>query len=218
MARAGRFLLFAPPQPPLALRGSVVIGRGVACGLTLPSPAASRQHAEIFPSGRAWSIRDLASTNGTFVNGEPLSAPRPLVPGDVIRIGDQSITFCRLEMGASGPGEERTIVAPSLPVEQLRGDLAQIPPAGLLQMLELERTSGRLEIESDEGKATLWLRDGAPIHAETDASHGFEAALEIALRSSGRFVLVPDPEAPEHSIDVSMMEVVLEASRRLDEG
>lgn len=196
----------------------MVIGRGASCDLTLPSPAASRRHALVFPRGKGWAIRDLNSTNGTFLNGQTLRSWRGLRPGDVVRIGDQSITFCRLESTAAPAAEERTIVSPSLPVEQLRGDLAQIPPAGLLQMLELERKTGRLEIAGDETKAVLWLREGAPVHAESGSERGLEAALAIAMRGSGGFVLVPDESPPEQTIDVPMMEVVLEASRRLDEA
>lgn len=219
MSQSARYLLFVPPQPPLALAPGtpVVIGRGAACDLTLPSPAASRRHAEIFPRGEGWALRDLDSTNGTRVNDEPVRASRDLAPGDLIRIGELTITFCRLEGEHVNSGEERTIVAPVAPVEQLRGDLAQIPPTGLLQMLELERTSGRLVIESGDGKATLWLEEGAPVHAEHGAERGMEAALSIAMLSSGRFVLIPEGSPPERTIDVAMMEVVLEATRRYDE-
>jgi pSer/pThr/pTyr-binding forkhead associated (FHA) protein len=196
----------------------VVIGRGASCDLTLPSRAASRRHAEVFPRGEGWAVRDLDSTNGTFLNDEPVRAPRDLAPGDVVRIGEETITFCRLEAEDVYSGEERTIVAPAQPIEQLRGDLAQIPPAGLLQMLELERKTGRLEIDSDEGKATLWLRDGAPVHAESGDEHGLEAACAIAMLGSGRFVLIPDDPPMDQTIDVAMIEVVLEATRRIDEG
>ncbi len=196
----------------------MVIGRGACCDLTLPSPAASRRHAEVFPRGEGWAVRDLDSTNGTFLNDEPVRASRDLSPGDVLRVGELTITFCRLEREDTYAGEERTIVAPAHPIEQLRGDFAQIPPAGLLQMLELERKTGRLEIDSDEGKATLWLRDGAPVHAESGGEHGLEAACAIAMRASGRFVLIPGDPPMEPTIDVPMIEVVLEATRLIDEA
>ncbi len=44
-----------------------------------------------------------------------------------------------------------------------------------------------------------------------------EAALAIALLSSGRFVLIPGGPPPERTIEVAMMEVVLEATRLFDE-
>ena len=47
----------------------------------------SRLHAvlEAFPAG--WSVRDMGSRNGTFVNGQKLSGERVLAPGDEVRIG-----------------------------------------------------------------------------------------------------------------------------------
>jgi pSer/pThr/pTyr-binding forkhead associated (FHA) protein len=219
-ARAGRFLLFAPPLPPrpLAEGRTFSIGRALACDLPLSSPAASRRHAEVFPGPGGWGVRDLGSTNGTFLNGERLTAPRALAPGDVIGVGAARITFCHLEAELPGAGgDERTVVA-AAPVEGLRGEFAEIPPVGLLQMLELERKSGLLEVEGEGGRARLWIEEGAPVHAESGGTRGLEAALALAMRRAGRFRLAPDPGPPERSIAIPMTELVLEASRRIDEG
>ena len=48
---------------------------------------ASTRHAAIVKSGTAWVIRDLGSTNGTFVNGEKLGGDRALNDGDTLRFG-----------------------------------------------------------------------------------------------------------------------------------
>ena len=40
-------------------------------------------------------LEDLGSTNGTYLNGEPLGGPQPLHDGDRIRIGDSEFTFER---------------------------------------------------------------------------------------------------------------------------
>ncbi len=56
---------------------------------------ASSRHAEIRSQGQEYSITDLGSTNGTFVNEQQLSPnmPRPLQSGDRVRIGDTTYTF-----------------------------------------------------------------------------------------------------------------------------
>jgi pSer/pThr/pTyr-binding forkhead associated (FHA) protein len=218
-----RFLLVAPPLPPLRLKAGrvFVLGRGLSCDLTLASPAASRRHAELFGREDVWAVRDLGSTNGTFVNDEAVRGERELVPGDEIRIGEQTLHFCHLEAvpDANESGEERTmILAPEQSRPALRGDLAEIPPIGLLQMLELEQKTGVLEVETEAGKARLWMDAGRPIHAESGEQQGLEAALEIAALRSGRFVLAGDPTPPRRSMELPMMEVVLEASRRMDEA
>ncbi len=48
---------------------------------------ASTRHAAIVKAGDGWALRDLGSTNGTFVNGERLTADRPLQDGDTLRFG-----------------------------------------------------------------------------------------------------------------------------------
>ena len=47
----------------------------------------SVRHAAVFRAGGGWVVRDLGSTNGTWVNGEKLKGDRALLPGDVIRLG-----------------------------------------------------------------------------------------------------------------------------------
>ena len=47
----------------------------------------SGRHAALFRQGDAWLLRDLGSTNGTWVNGERLKGDRPLAHNDVIRFG-----------------------------------------------------------------------------------------------------------------------------------
>jgi DNA-binding CsgD family transcriptional regulator len=66
-----------------------VIGRSDTCDLVLLDPAVSRAHAEISCSGDAVTLRDLKSTNGTFVNRGRVKEPARLSSGD-------SVTFARL--------------------------------------------------------------------------------------------------------------------------
>lgn len=49
----------------------------------------SGRHAALFREGGGWVLRDLGSTNGTWVNGERLKGDRVLAPHDVIRFGPQ---------------------------------------------------------------------------------------------------------------------------------
>ncbi|MDP9122061.1 MAG: FHA domain-containing protein, partial [Acidobacteriota bacterium] len=47
----------------------IVVGRSPACDAPLRDPTISRQHAELQGTGSGLEVRDLGSTNGTFVNG-----------------------------------------------------------------------------------------------------------------------------------------------------
>lgn len=65
-----------------------LVGREPGLAVCLSSTNVSRQHAEILHQDGQLLIRDLGSTNGTFLNHEPVSECRPLSPGDVIRFAD----------------------------------------------------------------------------------------------------------------------------------
>lgn len=55
--------------------------------------AVSRMHAALEPYAAGWCVRDLGSSNGTFVNGERVWGERPLRAGDEIRVGETRIVL-----------------------------------------------------------------------------------------------------------------------------
>ena len=73
----------------------LTLGRAPTNHVVIHDDRASRLHAEIIPTPAGWSIRDLASRNGTFLGTSPLDAERLLVPGDTFSIGRLEITFCQ---------------------------------------------------------------------------------------------------------------------------
>jgi adenylate cyclase len=74
--------------------GRTVIGRSRACAVPLSGDReASKEHAAIEPDGGRWRIRDLGSTNGTFVNGRRVREPLVLGDGDEIRVGATRLRF-----------------------------------------------------------------------------------------------------------------------------
>jgi len=75
------------------LDGDLVLGRGERAAIRLEDPFASSQHARVYEQGNTVVIEDLGSTNGTYLNEELLQSPRPLYPGDRLRIGESEFTF-----------------------------------------------------------------------------------------------------------------------------
>ncbi len=70
------------------------IGREKRCDLLIPDHSVSRLQAEITSSGGHHTLHDHGRTQ-TRVNGQPLSRPHQLQPGDVIQIGKYEFTFSR---------------------------------------------------------------------------------------------------------------------------
>ena len=77
------------------LSDGALLGRGDQADIVLEDSFASSRHARLVPHGDVIVLEDLGSTNGTYLNDEPLRGPQPLHPGDRIRIGDSAFTFER---------------------------------------------------------------------------------------------------------------------------
>ena len=77
------------------LSEGALLGRGDQVDIQLEDSFASTSHARLVPQGDVVVLEDLGSTNGTYLNGEPLRGPQPLHVGDRIRIGDSEFTFER---------------------------------------------------------------------------------------------------------------------------
>lgn len=75
---------------PVGLR--TLVGRHPSCDLVIDEPFVSAEHAEIAASGGRWRVRDLGSTNGTFLNGEPVVLA-DMEPGDVVQFGRVTLQF-----------------------------------------------------------------------------------------------------------------------------
>lgn len=67
--------------------GEIILGRDETCQLRFNSTDVSRQHCVLVCAGGGIVVRDLGSSNGTFVNDVPVEGERLLHPGDLLRVG-----------------------------------------------------------------------------------------------------------------------------------
>ncbi len=97
----------------------LTIGRAPDNNLVVNDGKASSHHAEIRPEGQYYSIVDLGSTNGTFINEQQIYSgmPRLLQAGDTIRIGDTrfSLEASPFQKGVSSSDGSTVRATPSSP-------------------------------------------------------------------------------------------------------
>jgi len=74
--------------------GVVMIGRGADCQLILDDDYVSTRHARVVSTPNGIYVEDLGSTNGTYVNGQRITAPTTITLADTVRIGK---TILKLE-------------------------------------------------------------------------------------------------------------------------
>jgi pSer/pThr/pTyr-binding forkhead associated (FHA) protein len=95
--RAGQALQLARP--------AMLIGRGADSDVVLAEQGISRQHARLEQDAQGWTVTDLGTTNGTFVNGRriPSREPVPLQPGDRLQIGSSVLVLQRASQPRQAP-------------------------------------------------------------------------------------------------------------------
>ena len=101
-AEPGRLVVLGSPSGEPAIGASypldavTTVGRDLANTVVVDDPFASSEHALLTYRGRVWYVEDRGSTNGTFVNGMPVSGPTAMGFGDQLQVGE--IRF-RLDRG-----------------------------------------------------------------------------------------------------------------------
>lgn len=71
----------------------VIIGRDLACNCVLENITVSARHARVFFRQGQWWVEDLHSTNGSYLNQEPVSSPTVLTSGDQLRCGQVTLSI-----------------------------------------------------------------------------------------------------------------------------
>lgn len=78
--------VFPASTAPIAVEHGLAIGRADDCRARLDGNGVSRRHAELYRQGPIFAIRDLGSTNGTFLNGKRVQHAA-INPGAILRVG-----------------------------------------------------------------------------------------------------------------------------------
>jgi pSer/pThr/pTyr-binding forkhead associated (FHA) protein len=103
-------LLVARQPPPLTLTNLsatevhsqhyiqpvIILGREPDCDFPMDDQTVSSQHARLSYHQQQWWLEDLASTNGTFLNGDAVTAPVVITHGDELRLGHLGV---KIEIG-----------------------------------------------------------------------------------------------------------------------
>lgn len=102
--------------------GVTTVGRHDDCQLRIKSSQVSRRHCEIFEKKGLLLVKDLGSSNGTYVNGKRIEEQRVLEPGDELTIGQVKLRVAKLgEVSASAAPRPQSAPGDTAVVEAIAG-------------------------------------------------------------------------------------------------
>ena len=158
----------------------IAVGRSSAAELCFPEDAGlSRQHFAFEPEGDEWTVQDLGSKNGTFVNNIPLKAKLTLKAGDRITAGHLVILYSP-EAKRAHPSvvvferEESSSPATSTVVTSLEGALSN-------QTMVLERGAG----PKSSAPMQALIRAGQELSEARPLAELFPVILDLAIKAVG---------------------------------
>ena len=102
-----------PGKAPIELpNGESVIGRSRACLVQIAETTVSRQHAIFVVAPGKVRLRDLGSSNGTFVNGQRVDGEIPLADGDRVVVGEAELVLRMLAPLGPSEATARLVIPP----------------------------------------------------------------------------------------------------------
>jgi pSer/pThr/pTyr-binding forkhead associated (FHA) protein len=139
------------PEKVFPLADKIVVGRDPSCEIVIDAETVSSRHAELELSGSTLSLRDLDSSNGTFVNGEKVTEAT-LKPGDEIK-------FDIVAMRVQGPEPDikKTEVRPAVGVAETKVREAVGPAGTQLRsaVSDSEAAEAGVKLVVTEGKVSV---------------------------------------------------------------
>lgn len=188
----------------LSRRSRVTIGRHESNDLQLDSRTVSNYHAEILCESGALTLRDLGSTNGTFLNERRVQS-EAIHEGDHLRMGNHHVTVDR------AGGEPASEPAPATPsgllmepgshgrLISLRGqsrgatqtvealDLHDVTLPDLLKRMSTSPESLRVAVRRGTESAHIWTRRHAVVHAAYGRVVGEKALYRLFTWGGGEY-------------------------------
>jgi hypothetical protein len=212
---------------PLIPGKEIHIGRSNDLDMVLAEDMVSRRHARIAFQGDDIYIEDLASTNGTFVNGEKIKRSR-LREGDRVLIGTSILKVVVSESVRRTTEEQARrdmeIVAAHRRTSQVRsmsGSIEEIPLPDLLQLLGTSKKNGVLVIRTDDDIGRIYMRKGMVYFAsinDIDEIPPFKSVFRMLTWTTGLFDLEPPDEREfPNAMEMSVQGILMEGLRQMDE-
>ena len=196
VARDDRIIQLLPQR-------TYAFGRGDEADIVIQDTLTSRHHCDLtWNDTTFWTLVDLGSRNGSYCNGQRLSATRVLSDRDILQVGGQQFTYRLLPPGSDPTSllNEKSSAISSLETfevssQELMSDGAKPAFTGdvpdgdlkkLLRFFSLTNKSGRLDLATPPVRR-IWLVEGVPRDAQLGDERGMPALEQLMADPGATF-------------------------------
>lgn len=173
---------------PLPTGTAIVLGRDpTTCNYVLADERVSRVHTMVFFKDKKFMVKDLNSSNGTYLNGKRVGGAPALSAGDIIEVRPFTFEFVSPDL-SQVPDEFTSRTQDEKPKGKLEGSLSTLGVTDIVQLLNSTQQSGVLTVSDGKlSTANFVFQDGEIVQAAYDNKTGEEAIFAIMRVREGRF-------------------------------
>ena len=219
------FLLEFPNKPILLVPSEIYyLGRDEDNTIPINSTFVSRKHTSIYFEKGSFYVKDLGSTNGTFLNSKKIEKSI-LKDGDQLGVGDRIYVFYQetknselieIETKDSAKISDKISVSRR---GQMSGNFTEYSILELLQYLSTRNRTGALLIRcSDESDGLIEFREGHIEHSFYQGLKGEESIQKIVQSKLSQFQFDPKHKTEMISIDMTTTNLFLEIFKNKDKN
>ena len=185
-----------------------VLGRSTTASVRLADREVSRKHTQIDKEGDDYVLRDLGSSNGTFLNGKRIFGPTKLKDGDEVVIGTSKLEF-RLGRGGVKP-KNAEIVHDEDVKKELEGVVARV--GAKANFAPVDQVNDMSQLKRDYERLRIGHEFSNYVRLERDLNELLTRILQIA------FDLIPCDNGVILLRDAQSHELVIQAMRQRKPG
>ena len=209
----------APVAPRMILKGPAgdatefplgennILGRSTTASVRLADREVSRKHSQVDKEGDDYVLRDLGSSNGTFLNGKRIFGPTKLKDGDEVVIGTSKMEF---RLGSAAKPKNAEIVHSDDGKEELKGVVART--SAKATFAPVEQIGDVNQLKRDYERLRVGHEFSNYVRLERDLNELLSRILQIA------FDLIPCDNGVILLRDAQSHELVIQAMRQRKPG
>ncbi len=175
-----------------------VLGRSTQASVRLADREVSRKHSQVDKEGGEFVLRDLGSSNGTFLNGKRIFGPTKLTDGDEVVIGTSKMEFKALLLASATPKNAEIVRDGKEKTGELEGVVARLDAKA--NFAPVDQVHDINQLRRDYERLRVGHEFSQYVRLERDLNELLARILQIAfdlIPCDNGVILLRDPQSQE---------------------